>query len=1108
MNFWRLFSRSLVTHRRSHAAVAAGAAVATAVLVGALVVGDSVRGSLRTLALDRLGSIDALVAPGRPFRAALAAESETSNRRCRPLVIAAASVSTRLDGKNRRASGVTLVGGLIEPPGDSVASITAPLAAELGLREGDPLVVRVSVSTALPGDSALGERADTTRSLRLPRVAIVRAEGLARFSIAPTQVAPRSVFVALAEAQKLLELGDTCTAMTIESTTDRTAAVAAPPIAPRLADYGLRLSRIDSGVWQLDSDNLVLPPVAVKAAQKALGSEAVQTVTTYLANRIEAGDASIPYSTVAGASAGVVRLLDDQQAPLTLTDEEIALSDWAAADLGVEVGARITLRYYEPESTHGVLKEAPPVSLRLAAIVPLADQQGLPTSAADPAWTPELAGVTDAASINDWDLPFELVETIRPQDEAYWDNHTTTPKAFLAEPLASRLWSTRWGGTSLIRFSADGDARQVEQRLLATLDPADFGFEPLALRAQAIAASSGSTPFDVLFLLFSLFLIGSALALIVLLVRLAVEGRANQIGLLGSIGFSKRWTTRWMLAETLVAVAVGVVVGAVGGVAYAAGLLALLRTVWVSAITSPFLHLHTGTVAIVGGALAGTAVAALSAWRVIRGFLKQPPRALLLGRSEPASFASGSQDRRALLAAVLLLLAAVFAAFIGGRLRGEAAAGAFFAAGGSTLAALLCGGWWGLRPRRTTGRSAFGFWWMAGSAIARNRGRSLLIVGLVAAASFLILATSAFRLGPTSAGTGGFAVVAQTDQPVLFDLNTAAGRFELGFSERDEQTLAGWSGAGLRVQPGEDASCRNLYQSTQPRVLGVTDAFKTLAERFSWAENRADSGTGPWSVLPTQPTPVEEPMPVVLDFNTAVYSLKLYGGVGSTFTFTTPAGAPQTLRIAGLLKNSVLQGDLLMGEADFLRLFPNTSGQRFFLFRAPTDGPGSELVSQQVTEPVIELLEDRLSDYGLDAEPTALRLERFLAVQNTYLATFQTLGALGLLLGVVGLAIAQYRNLSERRGELALLRAAGFARRRLRRLILAETLLLVGGGLAAGALATVIALGPIASQTAGQLPWGATLGLIAAMLVAALVAGQIAAQGVLTTPAAAALRGD
>jgi len=70
----RLILTSLRYHWRTNFAVACGVAVGTAVLTGALLVGDSMRGSLRHLTLDRLGRIDEALVTDRFFRAKLAEE--------------------------------------------------------------------------------------------------------------------------------------------------------------------------------------------------------------------------------------------------------------------------------------------------------------------------------------------------------------------------------------------------------------------------------------------------------------------------------------------------------------------------------------------------------------------------------------------------------------------------------------------------------------------------------------------------------------------------------------------------------------------------------------------------------------------------------------------------------------------------------------------------------------------------------------------------------------------------------------------------------------------------------------------------------------------------
>ena len=176
-------------------------------------------------------------------------------------------------------------------------------------------------------------------------------------------------------------------------------------------------------------------------------------------------------------------------------------------------------------------------------------------------------------------------------------------------------------------------------------------------------------------------------------------------------------------------------------------------------------------------------------------------------------------------------------------------------------------------------------------------------------------------------------------------------------------------------------------------------------------------------------------IPVVLDQNTAMYSLHLYGGVGEEFEIDSPRGGKIKLQVVGLLANSIFQGDLIVSEENFERLFPDVSGYRLFLVTAP---PAD-------IKQVADALDSALGDYGFSAQTTAARLETFFAVQNTYLSTFRSLGGLGLLLGTIGLAAAQLRSVVERRGELALMQACGFRRRRLSQMILLENAALAAG---------------------------------------------------------------
>src|SRR5205823_3691252 len=114
-----------------------------------------------------------------------------------------------------------------------------------------------------------------------------------------------------------------------------------------------------------------------------------------------------------------------------------------------------------------------------------------------------------------------------------------------------------------------------------------------------------------------------------------------------------------------------------------------------------------------------------------------------------------------------------------------------------------------------------------------------------------------------------------------------------------------------------------------------------------------------------------------------------------------------------------------------------------------------------------------------------------LAVQNTYISTFQSLGALGLVLGTFGLAAVQLRSVLERRKELALMRAAGFRRSRLGEMVLLENLLLLFGGLLLGTVAALVAVLPQMLLGTASVPFVDLAATLGAVLVVGVATGAI-----------------
>jgi ABC-type antimicrobial peptide transport system permease subunit len=1167
MTAWQYIRVSLRQYRRVHLAVGAGVAVAAAVITGALLVGDSMRGSLRDLVLRGLGRVDAVVLAEHPFRTDLvreladAAPLRADYQDIQPLLLTQGVATRQTEfGAVRRATGLSVYGvaeefwslappdpsGKPRPPskrwphlavrrGNEIA-LTRDVAGELGADVGDFVVLRIPLPGATPSDSALGEKEDASASRRL-KVATVLDEGeidnLARFGLRPSQQAPRNAFVPIETLQNMLELDEQVNAIALataaadQAASTEVEAEALKALRPALPDYGLTVEGVTNGraeapaYIRISADRLVVPPHAVDAAQVLFLNAGLQPVVTYLANTISAGDRKIPYSTVVGVDSTreLGPLRDESGAPLVLAENEIALNDWAANDLGVKVGDQVTLRFYDPETTHGVLREHEPLTLTLRSIISLVDADGRPTAAADPKFAPELPGVTDQESIDSWQLPFELVEEVRDKDEEYWDEHRTTPKAFVSHALAARLWSTRWGTESVLRVPV-GDGRTadgVAVTLREHLKPSEMGMSLLSVKRQALAAASGTTPFDGLFLGFSFFLMASALMLTALLFRLGVEQRTREVGLLLATGSSAQRVRRLLTTEALVVAAAGAVVGSLAGIAYAAVMVHGLNTWWVDATAEPFLRLHITPRSIAIGFAAGLAVAMATIGWSLRGLSRLSTRQLLAGDHQPPLNFKQATRISSLVLPLACLFGAIGLGIAGARWEGEAQAGAFFGGGALALVGALAAVRGRLREPATRAPARLSLDNLAARNIRRNPSRTMLALALAATASFLIVALSAFRLAPTDRGTGGFDLLATADLPLHFDLNAPAGREQLGFAEDSSVQLADSRIVSFRVHDGEDASCLNLYQTTQPRVLGAPPALADLS-RFQWAmaappdpsgplppEGRSGEGgetESPWRLLEANlgndagDRPI---VPMVLDRNTAFYSLKLYA-LGDQLTIRDSLDRPVTLQIVGMLANSILQGDVIVSEANFLRLFPETAGRRYFLIRRGANAPqAADLVA---------LLETRLEDFGFDAVDARERLAALLAVQNTYLSTFQTLGGLGLLLGAVGLAVVQLRSVLERRGELALMQAAGFRRRRLTRMVLAENLALLLGGLAIGCTAALAAVLPQAVIEQVGAPWRTLALLLGIVALAGAGAAWLAARTALRAPLIPALRGE
>ena len=912
-----LLLRSLRYHRGIHLAVALGVAVGAAVLAGALLVGDSVRGSLRDLTLDRLGSIEQALVADRFFRQELADEIDAV-----PAVMIRGTAENADSGA--RASKITVLGaderfwGLYDAAvpelGLRDVVINESLARELSVAEGEAMLLRFQTDTLIPSESVMGRKTDTTRTLRLTVQSVLPDRGPGRFGLSPNQQLPFNAFLSLATLQRAMEQQGRANVVFSAVGNHSEDIEQRLQAALQLDDVELTTTATEDSIT-VETSRIVLEPTAAEAASAAASELGLQStaVLTYLANSIESGDSAVPYSTVTALSGTPdLTLVDGSSAP-SLSGDEIYLNDWTARDLGAATGDAVEMSYYVVGAGGALVTERHAFTVK--GIVRLT---GL---AADRNLAPVYKGMSDSDRMGDWDPPFPVdLSLIRPIDEEYWEEHRTTPKAFVAFDTAKQLWTSRFGQLTSVRVSPPhADYAEV---LRQRLNPSSQGLAFLPVRRQGLDASAGATDFSGLFIGFSMFLIAAAAMLVTLLFRLGVERRAKEIGLLLATGESVKFVRNLLLKEGAIVATVGCLIGLPVAVGYGWLMVYGLSTWWSAAVGGSFLELHVSPVSLISGLVGAFLLMFFSVWLSVRKLGKLSVRSLLSGVVDDADqLPAAERARRPRLIGIACAVLAIGLAL--GSIFSEslAPAAAFFGVGALALISVLALFRARLlKPSRNTVdlTARVPLLRLGVKNAARFPTRSVLSAALVASATFVIVTVGVNRHDASLAepafdsGDGGFRLIAESDAP-------------LHHTQLNEADLAGSRLYALRTEAGEDASCLNLYRPTEPTLLG---APKDMIERggFAFQSSLADTPEellNPWLVL-ERDFP-DGAIPVFGDANSVMWILHL--GLGDTLEIKDAVGRPRQLIIAGLLSRSIFQSQLILSEDNFLDLRPRP--QRF-----------------------------------------------------------------------------------------------------------------------------------------------------------------------------------
>lgn len=1070
MSIFKFIIQSLKFYWRQHLAVFLGTLISTAVLTGALIVGDSVRMSLTKLVDVRLGNARYALQTGDRFvRAELASEigEKVKSQTASLLMVQGIAINPESETRVNRAQVVGVDSSFwkfssTEPftISNDEAIISQNVSQRLNIKVGDEFLLRIEKTSVIPLNAPFSQDVDPSIAVRLKVKAIADDNHFGRFSLKSNQAAPYNIFVSRDVLTSKLDLVGKANVLLIgslnHSSFPRRRETSPVDSLNQLLKDNWKIEDLSLDTRDLPESNnfevlseriFIDEPIAKSILNLDKPNE---TVLTYLVNSIGFKSKKTPYSFVTASSSPNISG--------NLNDDEIFVNDWIVNDLGVKAGDSISLKYF----VIGPLRTIKEVekSFIVKGVVPTQSKF------INNSLMPLFPGLADAESCSDWEtgVPIDLTK-IRDKDEKYWNKYKGTPKALISMQAGLSMWGNKFGNYTSIRFDKDKvQLDQLQSEILSKIKPEDIGLTFVPVYAQGLNAASNSVDFGGLFLSLSFFVIAAGILLTVLIYSLNTESRREETGVLSGLGFERKLILKIRFGESILVTLLGGLVGAAFGVLYNYALVWGLNSVWQGAVHTSNLEVFVKPVTVAIGAFIGVLVALISIYIVTRRKLKQPISSLIKSNFDSPLQVVKNYLNASRLVALISILGAATMVFYSLLSPGEVNAEMFLSAGGLFLVGCIALIDWRLRViRDKVHTSPLSLLQLALKNASRKKSRSLTTIALLALGTFSIIITGANRKtyygveNLRQSGTGGFLYWAETTLPIPYNLNSPNGKAKFGFDT--EESLKDVDFIQLHSLDGDDASCLNLNQVQKPRILGVKPEAFDSRHSFTFVGHlNGVNANNTWLELKNRYG--DDIIPAFADQTVITWGLKKV--LGDTLIYLNESGKKIKLLLVAALDNSIFQGNILIADSLFVQNFPSTSGSKIMLVDAPKANQ----------EQLVELLNSTLTDYGIELTPTSARLAEFNSVENTYLTVFMVLGGLGVIIGTFGLGVVLLRNMLERRSEIALMMAIGYRKKQIFRLILTENLFLLIIGLICGLASAFIGILPSVLSPAFTMPTG------------------------------------
>ena len=764
-------------YRRFYRLAGFAAALSVAVIMGSLIVGDSVRRSLLQRIDDRLPGVQSVVVSTDGFFEASALKELSLSDGSKAILLSDGFVS-----RDGRLIPVMVWGMDVLPDGSMLqegqAAVNAALSKELG--DDDGLALRLPSGGPVPS-SSLFVTSRYTVSERFQRVAVLDAAHGGNLSLKNEQTIPYNVFIPRTELCDLLGTGDKANLiLTPDALTQKSLQALTPQT------LGIRV----------EGDRIVSDGIFLKANlvdKLTNGRPDADRMYSYLVNSIVANGRKIPYSFATAM---------DRYDGLDIPEGQAVLSDYAARRLGLRTGDSLTVTYYVSDALKKLSERTK--DFKVARIVPLA------ALAADGHLSADFPGLADAESCSQWDsdLPIDL-DRVKPEDEQFWTDWKSTPKILLPYAEMREEWANTWGDATEIRLSGAS---------LDGITADDFNLTAVQPKEAARLGALGGVDFGGLFLGLGFFIILAALLLLYNPLSELYFRRKDEFALLTATGWTDQSVRKLLRREVLPTACYAALAGLVTAILYAGIVLFLLGNVWSGATHTDGFRLSIKPTTVLIGLLAGVLLNLFIIWLAIRNAGKAKA-------DQP-----DSKGRVWLPACLTILLLAAIA--IGAVT--SASVILFLLIGCLWLAFGIAWTDFFLRRRDTSALTRKGLARQSLGYAAKETMLGLITLSLGVFITFAVGLNRKDFSDKTAftSGTGGFDYWCETVVPIYHDLTDPAERKTAGLEALGEDALLLQC---LQVS-GDDASCLNLNKVSQPGILGFPEEV-FLASDFTIRNN-------------------------------------------------------------------------------------------------------------------------------------------------------------------------------------------------------------------------------------------------------------------------------